>query len=88
MLTRDIIVESQHGLHMRVATRIAELSKQHGASVSLINADNRQASGSSVMDMLTLGAHRGTKLRMIIEGPTEVVVADQLSEILTSNASN
>lgn len=85
MLTRDIIVESQNGLHMRVAARIAEISKVHGATVCLINPDNRQASGSSVLDMLTLGAHRGTKLRMVVDGPTEADVVSQLTEILAAN---
>lgn len=87
MLTRDIIVESQHGLHMRVATRIAEISKEHGATVSLINPDNRRANGHSVLDMLTLGAQRGTRLRMIVEGPTEADVVSQLTEILASGGA-
>ena len=87
MLTRDIIVESQHGLHMRVATRIAEISKEHGATVSLINPDNRLASGHSVLDMLTLGAQRGTRLRMIVEGPTEADVVSQLTEILATGGA-
>lgn len=87
MLTRDIIVESQHGLHMRVATRIAEISKEHGATISLINQENRRASGHSVLDMLTLGAQRGTRLRMIVEGPTEADVVSQLTEILASGGT-
>lgn len=82
MLTREITVETQHGLHMRVASRIAQLSQESKAQIRLINPDQRKASGSSVLDMLTLGAHRGTKLIYEVEGPSENTVARQLEELL------
>ncbi len=82
MQTRDIVVENPNGLHMRVASKIAQLSQEHGAQIHLISVDNRQASGASVLDMLTLGIQRGTTVRVTVDGPSENLVADQLTAIL------
>ncbi len=82
MHTRDIIVKNPNGLHMRVASRIAHLARQHGAQIHLFSHDNRKASGTSVLDMLTLGAQHGSTLRVIVDGPSELQVAEQLAEIL------
>ena len=82
MQTRDIVVENPNGLHMRVASKIAQLSQEHGTRIHLTSDDNRQANGASVLDMLTLGIQRGTKVRVTIDGPSEILVADQLTAIL------
>lgn len=86
MQTREITIGSPHGLHMRVASRIAQLSKEHGTEISLLSGDNRTASGSSVLDMLTLGIQHGSTVRVTIEGPAEHLVADQISELLAVGA--
>lgn len=82
MQTRDIVVENPNGLHMRVASKIAQLSQEHGTRIHLTSDDNRQANGASVLDMLTLGIQRGTTVRITVDGPSESLVADQLTAIL------
>ena len=87
MQTREVIVENPHGLHMRVAARIAQLTQDHEAQIRLINHENRKVNGSSVLDMLTLGAQRGSKLTFEVEGPAEQVVASRLEDLLANGGT-
>lgn len=82
MQTKAIVVENPNGLHMRVASRIAQLAQEHNAQIQLILEDNRRASGTSVLDMLTLGLQQGSRVQLQVEGPTEREVTDLLTAIL------
>ena len=84
MQTREITIGSPNGLHMRVAASIAKLSQDHETEIKLIDPDDREANGSSVLDMLTLGAQHGVTLRVILDGPQENLVARQLEDLLAT----
>lgn len=86
MQTRHIVVANPYGLHMRVAARVVQLVQKYGANVRLFNRDNRQADGRSVLDLMTLGVEQGTPVRVEVEGPGEIAIADGLAELFSDGA--
>ena len=86
MHTYNMTIANPHGLHMRPAAEIVKLVKRHRAKVRLFGADNRQADGSSILALLTLGLGHGNPVRVEVEGIDESQVADRLSEIFSAGS--
>lgn len=86
MQIRDIIVANPHGLHMRVAARVTELVRRYGSTVRLRSKDNQVADGNSIMELLILGAEKGTPVRLEVEGPGEEQTANALVELFSDGA--
>ncbi len=81
MKTYNLTIATPHGLHIRVAAKIVELVRRHGAKVRLFDLDNRHADADSIISLMTLGATHGHHLRVEVDGRNEQVVADGLAEI-------
>jgi len=82
----EVVVTSEQGLHLRVADAIAEAVRAHRSCVHLSCAGCPQADGCSVMQLLTLGAGRGTTVRVKVDGPDEQVTLHAVKELLTDGA--
>ncbi len=85
MQTREIVVENQHGLHLRVAGEVARCVAGHGSRVCL-SRDDLTADGRSVLEMLMLEAPAGTRLRLRVEGPDETEVLARIAEVFSDGA--
>lgn len=80
MKTKSIKVENEHGLHLRVAGMIAKLTTEQQCAVTVKCGQCRQADGCSVLQLLTLGATKGTSLDVTVDGANEDAVLDRMSE--------
>ncbi len=67
------------GLHLRVASRFVQLSRQFQSDVRVL-CNGRTANGKSVLDLITLGAACGACLEIEINGPD----ADEAIALLCS----
>ena len=82
MTTRDIVVQCEQGLHLRVATSVAGVARAHQATTVQLTCGNcHPAKACSVLELLTLEAGRGTHLEIVADGPDETCVMAALAKI-------
>ena len=87
MTSRKIIVQCDKGLHLRVASSVAGVARDHRTtSVQLTCGDCQKANACSIIELLMLEASHGTQLEVTAEGPDEAVVLQSLSEIFENGA--
>jgi len=85
--TRDIIVQCEHGLHLRVASSVAGVAREHQETTVQLTCGNcRKAKACSVLELLTLEAGRGTHLEIVADGPDETCVLAALARIFENGA--
>lgn len=58
---------NKQGLHARPISRIVELARAHEARLTVLH-EGRSADGTSVLEMMTLGAGPGAVLQVRAEG--------------------
>lgn len=66
--TRDATVCNQRGLHARAAARFCETASGFEAEVTVAK-DGQSVDGASLMDLLMLGAAKGSRLTISAAGP-------------------
>jgi len=67
VLTRKVKIINKHGLHLRAAGRFVETASKFRADIR-VRKDNKEADGKSIMDMMTLGAEKGSDLVLMASG--------------------
>jgi phosphocarrier protein len=67
-LRNRFVLTNHQGLHMRPCGAIAAAAAKFQSSVTLSLPD-RKVNAKSILDMMTLGAPKGTELAMEIDGP-------------------
>jgi phosphocarrier protein len=75
-LTKELVVQNRSGIHARVSTMIVQRCKRFASEIRLYKGKTA-ADCRSVLDLLSLGASKGTVLRL------EVVGEDALEAINT-----
>ncbi len=86
MKTKELIVNSKNGLHMRVASEIVKLAKIHECQFSVSCKGCKNANACSIMQLLTLGASKGDLLEVTIDSPDADLIFDKLTGILSDGA--
>ena len=86
MKKRQLIVQREGGVHLRVAAEIVKQVQQHHSSVHIQSAGSPQANAGSIFELLTLGAVKGTAIEVRVEGPDEDAALQALSEVFEDGA--
>jgi phosphocarrier protein len=86
MKTRQLIVNREGGVHLRVAAEIVQQVQQHHSAVRMAREGSPQAKADSIFQLLTLGAVKGTALEVTAEGPDEDATLQALSEVFDGGA--
>lgn len=81
MITQNVTIRCEEGLHLRIASKVAKIAQRAGGSIHIRCQGCPHANACSVLDLLTLGAAAGTPLEIIAEGPNEVQAVQELTEI-------
>ena len=79
--TRNVVVCSEVGIHVRAADLIAKLVRQFDAKVTLAK-DGRRVEGTDVLQILSLGAAGGEKLLLEAVGHDAEEALDSLAQLL------
>lgn len=87
MLSRDVTVKNQVGLHARPATFFIQKANEYKASV-WVEKDERKVNAKSLLGVLSLGITRGTSITLIADGEDEVEAVDGLVELIASDFAN
>src|ERR1700686_4339382 len=70
MVSRNVIVVNQLGMHARAAAKFVHLATRYHAHVR-VSRDAREMDGKSIMGILLLAAARGTTITISADGSDE-----------------
>ena len=81
---RDIVIKNSQGLHARPAALFVQTACKFDSSIR-ISKDADIVDGKSIMGILSLGAERGNKVTLIVEGDDAQEAFAELEKILTQD---
>jgi phosphocarrier protein HPr len=70
MVSEEVVVHSATGLHLRPAGELAERTSKYHSRIYLTSG-NKEASGESLLGLLSLGIKEGTRIKVTCEGMDE-----------------
>ena len=83
MLSRDVTIVNQLGLHARAAAKFVRLATRFESQVH-VTRDDRAMDGKSIMGILLLAAARGARLTISAEGHDEEAAVEALCQLVES----
>ncbi|MBE7039783.1 MAG: HPr family phosphocarrier protein [Ruminococcaceae bacterium] len=86
MVSRNIQVNNQVGLHARPATFFIQKSSEFKCSI-WVEKNNRKVNAKSLLGVLSLGITKGTEITIIADGPDEQEALEALTLLVGSNSA-
>ena len=83
MLSRNVVVVNQLGMHARAAAKFVHLATRYHAHVRVAR-DAREMDGKSIMGILLLAAARGMTITISADGPDERDAIEALIGLVAS----
>ncbi len=84
MVSKEIVVQNQVGLHARPATFFIQKANEFTSSV-WIAKDSRMVNAKSLLGVLSLGITRGTVVKLTADGADEEAAIEGLTNLVASN---
>ena len=84
MVSKEIVVQNQVGLHARPATFFIQKANEFSASI-WISKDERKVNAKSLLGVLSLGITRGTAVTLTADGSDEEAAIKGLVNLVESN---
>ena len=79
---RTVSVVHEQGLHARPAALFVKLAKGFQSRIT-VKKGRKAVDGKSIMGLLTLAAHGGSRVSVVVEGPDAHNALEQLCRLLT-----
>ncbi|MDR2391359.1 MAG: HPr family phosphocarrier protein [Planctomycetota bacterium] len=77
----DAEIVNKYGFHVRPSTQFMQKAKEFQSNVT-VEANGVMADGKSIMQLMTLCAVRGTKIRITAIGPDAGQATEALAELI------
>ena len=84
MVTKEVVINNQVGLHARPATFFIQKANEFKSSI-WIEKEDRRVNAKSLLGVLSLGSVKGTADNLIADGADEATAVDTLSELIASD---
>ena len=84
MVSKNVVVNNQVGLHARPATFFIQKANAFKSSI-WVEKEERRVNAKSLLGVLSLGIVKGTAITLIAEGVDEAAAVDTLAELVESN---
>ncbi len=81
MITREVTINNQVGLHARPATFFIQKANEF-KSVIWVEKDDRRVNAKSLLGVLSLGIVKGTTISIIADGADEAQAVDTLADLI------
>lgn len=78
MVEKEVIIKNRAGMHARPAALLVQTANKYSSKI-LLEKDNEQINGKSIMGVISLGATYKTALKLIVEGEDEQEAAEALA---------
>ena len=86
MVSKEVVISNQVGLHARPATFFIQKANEYKASV-WVEKEERRVNAKSLLGVLSLGIVGGTTIRIIADGTDEQAAVDGLVKLVNSGFS-
>ncbi len=86
MVSKEVVVNNQVGLHARPATFFIQKANEFKCGI-WVEKDERRVNAKSLLGVLSLGIVKGTKITIVADGNEEDEAVEALSELISSNFS-
>ena len=86
MISKEVVINNQVGLHARPATFFIQKDNEFKSSI-WIEKDDRRVNAKSLLGVLSLGIVKGTSVKILADGVDESAAIATLSELIDSNFS-
>jgi phosphocarrier protein len=80
----EFTITNELGLHFRAAAMVVRVSGDFRSRVVISNGQT-QANASSMLDLMTLAASRGTRLKICADGPDADEAVEALGALIARN---
>lgn len=84
MLSKEVVVQNQVGLHARPATFFIQKSNEFKSGI-WVEKNDRRVNAKSLLGVLSLGITKGTKITVIADGADEQEALDALTLLIGAN---
>ncbi len=84
MLTKELTINNQVGLHARPATFFIQKANEFKSSI-WIEKDDRKVNAKSLLGVLSLGIVKGTTIKLIADGGDEKEALATLENLILSD---
>ncbi|MDK2801007.1 MAG: phosphocarrier protein HPr [Clostridiales bacterium] len=86
MISKEVVVQNQVGLHARPATFFIQKANEFKSSI-WVEKDERKVNAKSLLGVLSLGISKGTKITIIADGTDEEEAVNAMVNLINSNFS-
>lgn len=83
MISRNITIQNNVGLHARPATFFIQKANSYKSSI-WVEKDDRRVNAKSLLGVLSLGVTRGMQITLIADGQDEVEALNCLEELVST----
>lgn len=84
MITREVTVLNEVGLHARPATFFIQKANEFKSFITIAK-DERKVNAKSLLGVLSLGIVKGTKIVLTADGVDETEAIDELEALIMSS---
>ena len=84
MVTKEVVINNQVGLHARPATFFIQKANEFKSS-SWVEKEDRRVNAKSLLGVLSLGIVKGTAITLIADGTDEEEAISTLAELIDSD---
>ena len=84
MISRDVTIKNNVGLHARPATFFIQKANSYASSI-WIQKDDRRISAKSLLGVLSMGITGGMTITLIADGPDETEALNGLEELVSTS---
>ena len=84
MITREVTVLNEVGLHARPATFFIQKANEFQSFITVAK-DERKVNAKSLLGVLSLGIIKGTKIIISADGSDEAQAIEELEALIMSN---
>ena len=84
MITKEVVINNQVGLHARPATFFIQKANEFKSSI-WVEKEERRVNAKSLLGVLALGIVKGTTINIIADGADEDAAIATLAELIDSD---
>ncbi len=84
MLRKEFTIENEVGLHARPASVLVQTANRFVSTIT-IKRDSENANAKSIINVLSLGVEKGTKITIEIEGEDEKEAMEAITSLIKNN---
>ena len=82
MISKELTINSKHGLHARPAAQFVKTSNQYSAEI-WVEKDEERVNGKSIMGLMMLAAGPGSSILVEANGQDETEAISALETLVT-----